>query len=72
MKQMVFIIIPKGKFPKTRKQIANDSGKKGVTNMKMDIMYADEDSRIVFTDLDVLKAWCKLKKVIPLFVEAGM
>jgi hypothetical protein len=70
-KHMIFIVIPAGKFPKTRKQLAKDTGKKSLVNMELTVFYADEDSRTTFTSLDVLEAYCRLKHVTPRFVEAG-
>jgi hypothetical protein len=70
-KHMIFVVIPAGKFPKTRKQLANDTGKKSLVDMSLTVFYADEDSRITFTNLDTLEAFCRSKKVTPRFIEAG-
>jgi hypothetical protein len=71
MKEMVFVLIPAGKFPKTRKQLAKDSGKKAVTNMSLPVFYADEDSKVIFTDLAYVDAYARSKKRKAVFVEAG-
>jgi hypothetical protein len=70
-KHMIFVVIPAGKFPKTRKQLAKDTGKKAIMDIDTPVFYADADSRIAFTNLDTLEAFCRSKKVTPRFVEAG-
>ena len=70
-KHMIFVVIPSGMYPKTRKQLAKDTGKKSIMDMDLTIFYADEDSRITFTNLDQLEAFCRSKKVTPRFIEAG-
>lgn len=71
MKEMVFIVIEEGKFPKTRKQLAIDAGKKSLTNMKLPVFYADENSKMTFTSLSLLQEYCRAKKITPRFVAAG-
>jgi hypothetical protein len=68
---MVFIAIPKQKYPKTRLQLAKDSGKKELTNMNKPVFYADKDSRIVFTKVDDAKEYALSHNAAPAFVEAG-
>ena len=70
-KHMIFVVIPTGMFPKTRKQLAKDTGKKAIMDMDAPVFYADEDSRITFTNLGTLEAFCRSKKVTPRFVEVG-
>ena len=67
---MIFIAIPRGKFPKTRKQLAKDSGNPELTNMNLPVYYADSNSRIVFTDDRKADAYAWVKKKIAMFVEA--
>jgi hypothetical protein len=70
-KHMIFVVIPKGKFPKTRMQLAKDSGKKSVLDMSLPVFYADEDSRILFTDPERASAYALSKYKGARFVAAG-
>jgi hypothetical protein len=70
-KHMVFIHIPKGKFPKTRHQLAKDSGNKELLNMNLPVYYADHDSKIVFTNAGKADAYAWFKDKIAMFAEAG-
>jgi hypothetical protein len=66
---MVFVYIPPGKYPNTRAQLARDSGKKAVMNMKLPVIYPDEDSQSVFTDLAQVTLYARSKRKVPRFVE---
>lgn len=68
---MIFIYIPQGKFPKTRAQLAKDSGISSITNLKLPVFYADKDSRIAFTDINLATVYANRKGKFPSFVEAG-
>jgi hypothetical protein len=70
-KTMVFIVVPAGKYPKTRKQLAKDSGKKDVLNMSLPVFYTDEDSHILFTDLAHANAYALSKYRGARFIAAG-
>jgi hypothetical protein len=70
-KHMIFIVIPAGKFPKTRMQLAKDSKKKLILNMSVPVFYADEDSRIVFTSPESASEYAHSKRKSARFVEAG-
>jgi predicted dinucleotide-binding enzyme len=70
-KHMIFIVIPSGKFPKTRKQLAKDSGNKQVMNMSLPVFYADEDSRLVYTDIKTAELIAARQGKFARFVEAG-
>ena len=68
---MIFIVIPRDRFPKTRLQLAKDSGKKEVLNAKLSVFYADENSKVIFTNPDLADAYAHAHGRIARFVEAG-
>jgi hypothetical protein len=70
-KHMIFIVIPKGKFPKTRKHLAKDTGNKSLMIMDNPVYYADEDSRLAYPSIMMAKICAAQHGKIPRFVEAG-
>jgi len=70
-KHMVFIYIPKNKYPKVREQLAKDSGNSSVKHMDIPVFYADQNSKAVFTSISDASAYAHTKHKLSRFVEAG-
>lgn len=70
-KHMIFMVIPAGKFPKTRKQLAKDTGDKSLMIMDNPVFYADEDSRLAYPSIIIAKICAAKHGKTPKFVEVG-
>ena len=66
---MIFIVIPRDRFAKTRMRLAKDSGKKEVLNAKLPVFYTDDNSKVIFTNIDRANEYAESKGRIARFIE---